>query len=614
MAERSDFRRPALLYHNHLDNMEMQGAYDRAVDYQAPPPYDHYDEDQAPPSYGAHLHDGRDMGRLDYGIRPNREPDFLELDPPQSNGRGRHFYNIAAYGDTNDDTHFGDRYHNGYRMHDMGGHRRQLGRDINGVRVYRCNREFIAAMDALTPDRDSRHGHYENPYLSPSRDSGLGPPVRRGIVPHPHDFDDDLNLDVRGTRGLRREMHDAGVQRRHSSEDDLEDDAMGNGFRAGHRRTDTYRSRYGSRPGYLSEDYLENDDFEDDFRGRGRGQDAHRSGYRFEDEFDLIDEDVRTGPVRATEYPRRRIRQKADNRAFEMERHEARRGHQLRGRSGRHFEASLDDDDSEEPRHISDSEDERIQQSIQRRVLENRRDSVSRPISDSEDERSEQPIPRRIHGHRTPATSILLSDRLIDERLPQRREHETRARPAATHPFNDPPNRNLEDHPRTRHTSPHPPHNPSTKRARPRAIRPPAFYDTSHPDERPQPEYIRTSSGTHIEVPLRIHTDIIKRANPPTPLLEATVLKNPTPQASTDHADREPQRVDQHGDAGSSRDADGRAAKGRQPSGRDGLGDSGSTSTAGVEMVRAGAFSDSSDDRCDTPGSSSSDDGDGRVF
>lgn len=606
MAERSNFRRLALRYHNHLDNMEMQEPHNRAVEHQAPPPYIPYDEDQEPPGYEAHLHDDRDRGHLDYGIHPNREQDCLELDPPQSHGRGRHVYNTAAHGYTNDETHLGDRHDYGFRTHNMGGHRRQLGRVVSGVRVYRCPLEFLAAMDALHLDRNSRHGRYENPYLSPSRGSGLSSQARRGVLPRPDDFNNDLNLDLRGTRGLEREMRGAGVRRRHSFEDDLEDDAMGDAFRAGHRRTNPYRSRYGSRPGYLSEeDYLESDDFEDDFRERGRGPHPHRSGYSFEDEFELIDEDVRTARVRASEYHRRQIRQEADNRAFEMERHRARRGHRLL--PGRHFGASLDVDDSEEPRHMSDSEDERMQQCIQRRVLENRHDSVSRYISDSEDERSEQLIRRRMQGHRTRATGIPLGDRPIEERRNQPREQDHRPRPATTHPPSDAPHADIQDLPRNRHPpSPQRAHEPSNKRARPRAIRPPAYRDTCHSEEeRNQPAWTGARSGTPTQAPARIRTDFVKRANPaadnPPARVEATVRQ--TAPASTEYdADGKRQRV---GGAGTGRVADVRAAEGRQPaSGRDGLVDGGHGSGA-EEGGAAGPFSDSSDDRRDTPGTSS---------
>ncbi len=303
MEGRPKYSPASLLYYYYmLKNPEIQRVHDRIWERQTPPPYDYYDQDQEPSRYGAHIHDDHDMGRLDYGIPPDRELDYLEPDSPRYGGRGRHVYDVDVYGGAYDETQFGNHHHDGYGMRNMGGHRGQF--DVRGPRMDRGNEEIIDemglpsrdrypryeyrddpdlslgnigglgsrlrrdaeprpdvfndgtgldGMSLLTPERYPRHDCHENRYPSLGDVGGFESWLIRGVEPHPDDFNDALGLDVRGVREFGRGMRSTRAQRRHYLDSDVEDDAVRDDFRADHHRTNPYRSRYGARPGYHSE-------------------------------------------------------------------------------------------------------------------------------------------------------------------------------------------------------------------------------------------------------------------------------------------------------------------------------------------------------------------------
>ena len=640
MEGRPSFSRAGSLYYDYLlKNPEMQGVHDRMWERQTPPPYDYYEQDQELSRFGAYTNDDRIMGCFNYGI----PLDYLEPDPPRYGSRGRHVYDGDVYGVTYDETQFGNHHDNKYGMRNMGGHRGRFGlRDMRGSRMDRANEEIIDEMGLpsrdhypryeyrdnrdlspgnvgrlgsrlgrgaeprpdvlndgtgldgmgfLTPDRYPRHDYHENCYRSLGDVGGLGSGLTRGVEPHPDGFNDALGLDTRGAREFERGMRDTWAQRRHSFDIDAEADAIRNDFRADHR-THSYRSRYGARPGHHSEFYLEDDDLADDFRGRGHGPRPHHSRYPVEDEFELDIDDVRYETMRPREHFRRQKHQGASPSNFDMKPHKAQRGARSRGRPKRQFQDTSDEDDSEEPRHISDSEDERREQSILRRG----RAGIP-PVNNITEERLIQP---HVQGHRARTT-------------------------AAAHSTTKPLNSNIADLPRGRRTTPQSPLRPYKRRSRHQTLRPRAHDDASHHKEHVQPTVPSTSAKASLQAPVRPQTDPsatsaytpahrpAESTNPIKAAVQEPPRGGPTAQRSTHEADKQLQQQlrllegDQDNDARNSHVADvlhTAAAKGQQSSDRDG--------TVRVESrdackadVGADSFSDGSDDGFDTPASGS---------
>ncbi len=285
---------------------------------------------------------------------------------------------------------------------------------------------------------------------------------------------------------------------------------------------------------------------------------------------------------------RRQIHHGAAHSDFVVKPHKAQRGATSRGRPKRQFPDISDDDDSEEPPHVSDSEDERTAQSIRRRG----RAGIP-PIKKITDER---PIQPRAQGHRARTTAAHLTTKTL--------------------------NSTIIDLPRGRHTTPQPPPRPYKRRSRHHTLRPRAHDDTSHHKGRHEPA---ASPGTSVkapnQAPMRPQTDLsATSANTPAdrPAEAATSIKAavqesprgaPTAQRSTHEADKQEQQQlqgDQDDDAGNNHEADALhpAAEGQQSLDRDGLGRVESLDASKAD-VGADLFSDGSDDGFDTPGSGS---------